>query len=276
MTASTGAATAARALRASIRRMNDLDVWRIAIDPTNPDIIFAGTRPAALFRSIDGGRNWQKLPAEIVDECPNVGVPRVTALTVDPSDPQRHLGRHRSRRGAPQHRRRRQLEPHHRRIYDLDIHDIAVTVNGGTTVLTSTPGEIFASHDRGESWQGLGVRDQFSLRYCRHLAQKADDPETLFVATGNGAVGDAGAIQRSKNGGKSWEALSLPDEPNSPIWNFATHSADPGLVIACSHYGELYASPNAGDSWKKFAPRIHRDPRHRLDPELTRAGSVGI
>ena len=29
--------------------MNDLDVWRIAIDPTNPDIIFAGTRPGALF-----------------------------------------------------------------------------------------------------------------------------------------------------------------------------------------------------------------------------------
>jgi hypothetical protein len=46
--------------------------------------------------------------------------------------------------------------------------------------------------------------------------------------------------------------LSLPDEPNSPIWNFATHPADPGLVIACSHYGELYASANAGDSWKKL------------------------
>ena len=29
--------------------MNSLDVWRIAIDPTDPDIIFAGTRPAALF-----------------------------------------------------------------------------------------------------------------------------------------------------------------------------------------------------------------------------------
>ena len=66
--------------------MNDLDVWRIAIDPTDPDIIFAGTRPAALFRSKDGGRSWQKMPAEIAEECPNVRVPRVTALTVDPSD----------------------------------------------------------------------------------------------------------------------------------------------------------------------------------------------
>src|ERR1700687_1996804 len=28
--------------------MYALDVWRIAIDPVDPDIIFAGTRPAAL------------------------------------------------------------------------------------------------------------------------------------------------------------------------------------------------------------------------------------
>lgn len=232
--------------------MNGLDVWRIAIDPTDPDIIFAGTRPAALFRSTDSGRNWRKLPAEVVDECPNVGVPRVTALTVDPSD---HRivwagievdGVRRSTDGGDSWSRITNG------IYDLDIHDIAVTVNGGTTVLTSTPGEIFASRDRGESWHGLGVRDQFSLRYCRHLAQKTDDPETLFVATGNGAVGDAGAIQRSRNGGKSWEMLPLPAEPNSPIWAFATHAADPGLIIACSHYGELYATQDAGDSWQKL------------------------
>ena len=162
-----------------------IDVWKIAIDPADPDIIFAGTRPAALYRSTDGGRNWRKLPADIVEECPNVGVPRVTALTVDPSD---HRvvwagievdGVRRSTDGGESWSRITNG------VYDLDIHDIAVTVNGGTTVLTSTPGEIFASSDRGESWQGLGVRDQFALRYCRGLAQKADDPETLFAATGD-------------------------------------------------------------------------------------------
>jgi photosystem II stability/assembly factor-like uncharacterized protein len=232
--------------------MNNLDVWRIAVDPVNPDIIFAGTRPAALFRSTDGGAHWQKLPADIAEECPNVRVPRVTALTVDPSDHRTVWagvevdGVRRSTDGGDSWTRITNG------IDDPDIHDIRVTVNGATTVLTSTPREIFASTDRGESWRGLGVADQFSLRYCRHLAQKADDPATLFVATGNGASGDAGAIQRSKDGGRSWQALSLPAEPNSPIWNFATHAADPGLVIACSHYGELYASPDAGDSWKKL------------------------
>jgi Sortilin, neurotensin receptor 3, len=66
--------------------MNALHVWKVAFDPTDPETIFAGTRPASLFRSTDGGRHWEKLRADMADECPNVRIPRVTALTVDPSD----------------------------------------------------------------------------------------------------------------------------------------------------------------------------------------------
>ena len=232
--------------------MDKLHVWKIAVDPTDPDIIFAGTRPAALFRSKDGGRSWKRLPAEIAKDCPNVRVPRVTALSVDPTD---HRvvwagievdGVRRSTDGG------NSWQTITSGINDPDIHDIGVLVNGGARVLTTTPHEIFESHDRGESWQGLGIRDRFHLRYCRSLSQKADDPETLFVATGDGAAGTTGAIQRSQDGGKSWQALDLPAVPNSPIWSFATHTADPGRIVACSHYGELYMSENAGDSWTKL------------------------
>ena len=41
-------------------------------------------------------------------------------------------------------------------------------------------------------------------------------------------------------------------DPNSPIWNFATHPADPELIFANSIYGELYRSANGGDSWEKL------------------------
>jgi photosystem II stability/assembly factor-like uncharacterized protein len=233
--------------------MNKMDVWKIAFDPTNPDTMFAGTRPAALFRSRDGGRNWQQLRVDMVEECPNVGVPRVTALTVDPSDNSVIWA------GVEVDGVRRSLDGGETwtriagGLNDPDIHDVAVRPAGAAkAVLTSTPREIFASTDKGESWQGLGVGKHFSLPYCRSLALKADDPNTVFVATGDGATGTTGAIQRSKDGGRSWEQLPLPDAPNSPIWAFATHAADPGIVVACSHYGELYASQNAGDSWRKL------------------------
>jgi photosystem II stability/assembly factor-like uncharacterized protein len=233
--------------------MNKMDVWRIAFDPTNPDTIFAGTRPAALFRSRDGGRNWQQLRVDMVEECPNVGVPRVTALTVDPSDNRIIWA------GVEVDGVRRSLDGGETwsrvagGLNDPDIHDVAVRpAADARTVLTSTPREIFASTDKGESWEGLGVGKHFGLPYCRGLALKADDPNTVFVATGDGAAGTTGAIQRSKDGGRNWERLALPDAPNSPIWAFATHAADPGIIVACSHYGELYASQNAGDSWRKL------------------------
>jgi photosystem II stability/assembly factor-like uncharacterized protein len=233
--------------------MNKMDVWKIAFDPSDPDTMFAGTRPAALFRSIDGGRQWTRLRVDMVEECPNVGVPRVTALTVDPSD------RRVIWAGVEVDGVRRSLDGGETwsrvagGLDDPDIHDVAVRPAGdGKTVLTSTPREIFASTDKGESWERLGVGRHFGLPYCRGLAVKADDPNTVFVATGDGAAGSTGAIQRSKDGGKSWQRLDLPVEPNSPIWAFATHSADPGLIFACSHYGELFASQNAGDTWRKL------------------------
>lgn len=232
--------------------MDAMQVWKIAVDPVDPDIIYAGTRPSALFRSRDGGREWRKLTVELAEECPNVRIPRVTALAVDPSD---HRivwagvevdGVRRSTDGGDT------WQMITNGINDPDIHDVGVIVNGKTKVLTTTPREIFASTDRGDSWQGLGVSRQFALPYCRGLVQKADDPNTLFVATGDGAVGSKGAVQRSRDGGQTWQMACLPDEPNSPIWAFATHPADPGLIVACSHYGELYKSDNAGNSWSKI------------------------
>ncbi len=60
--------------------MNEMQIWSIAIDPVDPDIIFAGTRPGALFRTKDGGLKWDSLSVEIAEECPAVLIPRVTVL----------------------------------------------------------------------------------------------------------------------------------------------------------------------------------------------------
>ena len=126
-------------------------------------------------------------------------------------------------------------------------------ISGNFTICAGTVGTwAWLSRDGGESWHGLGVGKHFRLPYCRSLALKADDPKVLYVATGDGALGSTGAVQRSKDGGHSWQMLPLPVEPNSPIWSFATHLADPDRILACSHYGEIFASPDAGDSWVKL------------------------
>src|SRR6185437_8766316 len=66
-------------------------VWRIAVHPSDNNVLFAGTgtpsRPA-VYRSGDGGQTWAELDVEIAPECDNVGVPRVTDIAIDPANPE--------------------------------------------------------------------------------------------------------------------------------------------------------------------------------------------
>ncbi len=53
-------------------------LWALAIDPQEPDVMFAGTgtpTPPGLFRSTDGGVRWEQRPVEIAEDCPAVGIP---------------------------------------------------------------------------------------------------------------------------------------------------------------------------------------------------------
>jgi photosystem II stability/assembly factor-like uncharacterized protein len=232
----------------------------VAFDPVQPDTIFAGVRPGAVFRSRDGGQTWAQLHAQFADECPNVRFPRVLSMAVDPADHRVVWA------GAEVDGVRRSLDGGEtwetigaavtsgtigRQLNDPDIHGIAVSNTSPTTVFVSTPREIFASTDAGESWQPLGVKNHFPLPYCRGIAVKADDPDVLFVANGDAAAGETGTVQRSKDRGHTWETLRLPVVPNTPMWTFAMHAADPNLVLTCSHYGQVFVSEDAGDSWSK-------------------------
>ena len=64
-------------------------VWSVAVDPIDPNVMFAGTGTPSkpgIYRSTDAGKSWEHRPMEIAEECPNVGIPRPTGIAVDPTD----------------------------------------------------------------------------------------------------------------------------------------------------------------------------------------------
>ena len=61
---------------------------------------------------------------------------------------------------------------------------------------------------------------QDSGSYCRGMVIKADNPEVMFVGNGDFIPGTTGAVQRTKDGGKSWEPVSSASSAQLQyLWN---------------------------------------------------------
>ena len=227
-------------------------IWSLAIDPSDPRVLFAGTRPAGVYRSRDGGQRWEKLAVHIAAEC-SIGTPFVTSVMVDPDDHRLVWagveidGVFRSQDGG-------ETWTHvETGLYDPDIHAMTIAATHPKRVFASTAREMFTSVDTGETWQPLGVKAKWPLPYARGMAVKADDPAVLFAGCGETTTGETGHVLRSTDVGQTWEMLSLPVPPNATIWGLATHAANANRILAFSLFGEVYISEDAGDSWRKVA-----------------------
>ena len=230
-------------------------VWSVAVDPVDPNTLFVGTRPEA-FRSRDDGKTWEKLTMGVNMECP-IGLPRTTNMIVDPIDHRTVWagievdGVYKSLDGGDNWVHLPDLGPD---LFHGDIHGMALRSEGQRAVYCTSPFGIATSTDQGESWtyQTFPKFQESDTRsYCRGMIIKADDPNVMFVGNADSIPGLAGRIQRTKDGGKTWEAVSLPVEPNSLIYWLGTHREVPDVIAAASIYGYIFMSEDGGDTWRK-------------------------
>jgi photosystem II stability/assembly factor-like uncharacterized protein len=226
-------------------------IWSLTIDPVEPDILFAGTRPSGVYRSRDGGHRWEQLAIGAAREC-SIGEAFVTSLVVDPDDHRTVWvgveidGVFRSRDGGDTWTH---LDGG---LYDPDIHAVALAATEPKRLYASTAREVFISSDLGDSWEPLGVREKWPLPYARGMAVKTDDPGVLFAGCGETTTGQTGFVLRSTNFGETWQVLTLPSQPNGTMWGLATHAAEPDRIVAFSLFGEVYVTEDAGHSWRKI------------------------
>jgi len=231
-------------------------VWALAIDPVVTEVMFAGTgtpTPSKVFRSTDGGVHWEERPAGIAAECPNVGIPRVTGIAIDPLDRQQIWvgievdgARHSTDGGET-------WTAINGAIPNPDVHNVAVAGGPPKTVFIVVNNEVYTSTDEGATWTPLHVKEVFPWTYPRGIAVQPGNAKTVFVTIGDTTPGRIGTVMRSKDAGKTWENLSLPVQPNTAMWVVHLQPVDPNVVFAGSRYGYLYRSDDSGDTWSKLS-----------------------
>lgn len=230
------------------------DVWAIVHDPKDPNTLFAGTRPAGLYRSQDGGVTWSQLHAPGIAQFSevNMGPTRVTQLLFDPFVEDTLWatveigGIYRSDdRGVTW----RLLT---NGLISGDVHGIAVTKTraGVPRVLATTNRGLHVSEDQGETWRFMELDSPW--QYGRGVVVRPDDPSTVFLANGNGPPGNDGRLLRSRDGGDTWERLELPGDVNSTVWCISVHPSNPSLMFVCTNLGQLFRSVDGGDSWARL------------------------
>jgi photosystem II stability/assembly factor-like uncharacterized protein len=239
---------------------DDTQLWTLSIDPNDPDFLFVGSGApdrAYVWSSADGGATWTELPPRIPATCEGVSKPRILTSTVDPSDPNRlwfgiEEGGlwHSADRGATWERLDAPPGTSDGAVTNSDVHAVLVHPGDPKTHVVVTVNALWVSRDGGATWDGRIAREAFGYRYARTVAVLADERILLF-ACGDGTPGTVTRIYRSEDLGATWQETAFDVEPNSTVWGFGVHAADPALVFAGTKYGHLLRSVDGGRSWVK-------------------------
>jgi photosystem II stability/assembly factor-like uncharacterized protein len=243
-------------------------VWALAVDPRDPGTVIAGSRPAGLYRSSDGGATWSVLDSGVAEEA-SIGHTRVTAIryTDVPGEIWASVeigGLLHSTDGGDTWEKvhtdggKVLLGPGEVWTDErhFDMHDVAIgqAVDGKRAVFAATPIGFFASEDGGESWRctRYPVESAYdaSLFYSRSLHVNPVEPATVLCGVGRRPPdhGSLGGINRSTDGGLTWRPVS--PVLRSVVWKIAAHPADPHLVVAVTLFGQVLTSADGGEHWQ--------------------------
>jgi hypothetical protein len=248
-------------------------VWHLEPSPSDPDTVYAGVEDAALFRSTDGGHQWEELPGLREHDSspgwqPGAGGMCLHTILLDPADPRRILvgisaaGAFRSDDGG-QSWRPANRGLHSDGLPDPDaevghcVHHITMHPSRPNVLFMQKHWDVMRSDDGGASWRE--VSGNLPSDFGFPIEVHPHEPDTVYVVpiTSDGEhYPPEGKLRvyRSPSGGDEWQELTegLPQRNcyvNVLRDAMSVDSLDPAGVYVGTTGGQVYASADAGDSW---------------------------
>jgi photosystem II stability/assembly factor-like uncharacterized protein len=250
-----------------------MTVWSFLFDPRDPSVLYAGTAPAAVYKSVDGGDTWRRLSALSAPGHVKMSFDtRVTRLAADPSNPRELYaglevdGVLRSTDGGETWEDvsgdliRLAGRPHlkSRIISDteiegmMDTHALAVSSAEPGAVFLAVRMGIFKSADRGATWQDMEVGRFSPLTYARDVQVSPHDPRTLYACLSPAARSEDGSLYRSQDLGRSWRRFDHDVQARSTMMTVALHPTDPAQVYCATRGGQVFGTQNGGRTWDEY------------------------
>jgi photosystem II stability/assembly factor-like uncharacterized protein len=249
-------------------------VWHLEPSWSDPDTVYAGVEDAALFRSTDGAQTWHELSGLRKHGTgpkwqPGAGGLCLHTILIDPKNPQRIFiaisaaGAFRTDDGGQTWKAinqglRSEYIPDPTAEVGHCVHRIAMHPSRPDVLFMQKHWDVMRSDNAGDFWQEVSGNLPTDFGFV--IDVHAHEPETVYVVpikSDSEHYPPDGKLRvyRSRNGGNDWEALSngLPQSDcyvNVLRDAMAIDSMDECGVYFGTTGGQVYASVDAGDTWK--------------------------
>jgi photosystem II stability/assembly factor-like uncharacterized protein len=256
-------------------------VWQIVPGrPEEPDVMWCGVEPAALFRSDDAGESWSPVEGLLGHEHrprwqPGGGGLCLHTIVLDPVNPRRMgiaistAGFYRTDDGGATWQARNKgvravFLPDQHPEFGQCVHKVTHHRSRPERLFLQNHWGLYRSDDWGDSWQDIanGVPSDFGFPIQSH----PHDPDTVYAIPLQSdefrVVPEAKLrVYRTRDAGTSWAPLT-DGLPQSQAFEsvlrdgLAVDTHDPAGVYFGTRSGKLYGSANDGERWTELADSL--------------------